>query len=40
MALAMSLFAASVKWIPSHEMDLDGSAHAVDPGKPQNVVKL
>ena len=31
MALAMSLLAASVKWIPSHEMDLDGSAHAVDP---------
>ena len=40
MALAMSLLAASVKWIPSHEMDLDGSAHAVDPGAPQNVVNL
>jgi hypothetical protein len=40
MAVAMILFAASVKWIPSHEMDLDGSAHAVDPGTPQNVVKL
>ena len=40
MPRARYLLAASVKWIPSHEMDLDGSAHAVDPGAPQNVVKL
>ena len=40
MLRAKNLLAASVKWIPSQETNLDGSAHVVDAGVPQNAMKL
>jgi hypothetical protein len=32
---AINLYAASVKWIPSHPTYLEGSSQAITPGLPQ-----
>lgn len=39
-AQAMSLYAASVRWMPSQFTTLDGSSHDVAPGKPHAAMGL